>query len=135
VCLDSPKLSTDKISYVKYIIIYDPIYDFGGAVDGETLETFTARLLELASGFEVVSNQVSFSLLDRRAAGDLAALCGERGVRLLAYGTVAGGMLTERWLEASERPASEMQTWSQMKYRRFIAAMLSAWKADRRRVS
>jgi aryl-alcohol dehydrogenase-like predicted oxidoreductase len=50
------------------------------------------------SGIDVVSNQVSFSLLDQRAAARLAPYCAASGVRLLAYGTVAGGWLTEKWV-------------------------------------
>ena len=74
----------------------------------------------LASGIEVVSNQVSCSLIDRRAAGRLAAVCAEFGVGLLAYGTVCGGWLSEKWLGKDE-PAWETDgTWSQMKYGRFI---------------
>lgn len=74
----------------------------------------------LASGIEVVSNQVSSSLIDRRAAGRLAAVCAEFGVGLLAYGTVCGGWLSEKWLGKDE-PAWETDgTWSQMKYGRFI---------------
>ena len=74
----------------------------------------------LASGIEVVSNQVSCSLIDRRAAGRLAAVCTEFGVGLLAYGTVCGGWLSEKWLGKDE-PAWETEgTWSQMKYGRFI---------------
>src|SRR5690606_22189687 len=52
--------------------------------------------LALASGVPVVSNQVSFSLLDRRALNGMTELCERTGVKLLAYGTVAGGLLTER---------------------------------------
>lgn len=74
----------------------------------------------LASGIEVVSNQVSFSLVDQRAARALAPLCVERGVHLLAYGTVAGGWLTARWLDAPEPDWERHGTWSQMKYGRFI---------------
>lgn len=40
----------------------------------------------LASGIEVVSNQVSSSLIDRRAAGRLVAVCAEYGVGLLEIG-------------------------------------------------
>jgi aryl-alcohol dehydrogenase-like predicted oxidoreductase/enamine deaminase RidA (YjgF/YER057c/UK114 family) len=76
----------------------------------------------LASGIDVVSNQVSFSLIDQRAARALAPLCAERGVHLLAYGTVAGGWLTERWLGQPEPDWERTGTWSQMKYGRFIRA-------------
>jgi aryl-alcohol dehydrogenase-like predicted oxidoreductase/enamine deaminase RidA (YjgF/YER057c/UK114 family) len=74
--------------------------------------------IALASGIPLVSNQVSFSLLDQRAAGPMAAVCHEFGVKLLVYGTLAGGFLTERWLGAPE--PSKLTTWSQMKYKRFI---------------
>ncbi len=48
----------------------------------------------VAHGFPVVSNQMCCSLLDRRAAGDMSSFCSDIGVRLLAYGTLAGGLLT-----------------------------------------
>ncbi len=76
--------------------------------------------LVLASGIEVVSNQVSCSLIDRRAAGKLAAVCAEYGVGLLAYGTVCGGWLSEKWLGLDEPDWERTGTWSQMKYARFI---------------
>ena len=76
--------------------------------------------LVLASGIEVVSNQVSCSLIDRRAAGRLAAVCAEYGVGLLAYGTVCGGWLSEKWLGRDEPDWQRDGTWSQMKYARFI---------------
>ncbi len=72
----------------------------------------------LQSGIEVVSNQVSCSLIDRRAQGALSEVCARHGVKLLAYGTVAGGLLSERWLGKPE-PDKEA-TWSQSKYARFI---------------
>jgi aryl-alcohol dehydrogenase-like predicted oxidoreductase/enamine deaminase RidA (YjgF/YER057c/UK114 family) len=73
-------------------------------------------------GIEIVSNQVSFSLLDRRAAGEMRAFCLEHGVRLLAYGTLAGGFLTERWLGRPEPAGDEINDWSKMKYKRFVDA-------------
>jgi enamine deaminase RidA (YjgF/YER057c/UK114 family) len=72
-----------------------------------------------ASGIEVVSNQVSHSLLDRRASGEMAQVCAEYGVKILAYGTLAGGFLSEKWLGKTE-PDTRTGTWSQMKYKRFI---------------
>ncbi len=77
--------------------------------------------LALRSGFPLVSNQVSFSLLDRRAAGAMRLVCETHGVRLLAYGSLAGGLLTDRWLCAFDPRLTYGLTWSQAKYRRFIA--------------
>jgi aryl-alcohol dehydrogenase-like predicted oxidoreductase/enamine deaminase RidA (YjgF/YER057c/UK114 family) len=74
----------------------------------------------LADGIPLASNQISFSLVDRRAAGPLSALCARSGVRLLAYGTLCGGFLAERWLGAAEPTA--IPDWSRAKYKRFIDA-------------
>ncbi len=76
--------------------------------------------MALRSGVPIVSNQVCFSLVDRRAAGAMAQVCREHGVGLLAYGTLAGGFLSERWLGRAAPPIDDSLTWSQMKYRRFI---------------
>lgn len=75
-------------------------------------------LLALEEGIPIVSNQVSFSVIDRRAAGALCELCNTRGVKLLAYGTLLGGFLSDRWL-GKTRPV-EVTDWSGMKYLRFI---------------
>ncbi|MEM9221751.1 MAG: aldo/keto reductase [Pseudomonadota bacterium] len=72
----------------------------------------------LSDGVPIVSNQVSFSLIDRRARGELLELCRQTDTKLLAYGTLCGGFLTDRWLGASEPRA--IPDWSGQKYHRFI---------------
>lgn len=74
----------------------------------------------LADGVPLVSNQVSFSLVDRRAAGALREVCDAYGVKLFAYGTLCGGFLSEKWLGAAD-PVT-INDWSKMKYHRFIEA-------------
>jgi aryl-alcohol dehydrogenase-like predicted oxidoreductase/enamine deaminase RidA (YjgF/YER057c/UK114 family) len=92
----------------------------------------TAHLsVAVASGIDVVSNQVSFSLLDQRAAAGLAPFCVEHGVHLLAYGTLAGGWLTQPWLGAPEPDWQTLATWSQMKYARFLR-LAGGWRALQR---
>jgi aryl-alcohol dehydrogenase-like predicted oxidoreductase/enamine deaminase RidA (YjgF/YER057c/UK114 family) len=92
----------------------------------------TAHLrVVVASGIDVVSNQVSFSLLDQRAAGGLAPFCVEHGVQLLAYGTLAGGWLTDRWLGAPEPDWESPPTWSLMKYGR-VLRVAGGWSALQR---
>jgi aryl-alcohol dehydrogenase-like predicted oxidoreductase/enamine deaminase RidA (YjgF/YER057c/UK114 family) len=81
----------------------------------------TAHLrVVLQSGIEVVSNQVCFSLIDRRARAGMSDLCLQHGVKLLAFGAVAGGLLTERWLGRPKPELDDLTTWSEMKYWRFI---------------
>jgi len=82
--------------------------------------------LALADGIPLRSNQVSFSLLDRRASGGLAELCRQHDVHLLAYGTLCGGFLSEKWLGREE--PSDIPDWSRMKYKRFIDTV-GGWPA------
>ncbi|MFM9428911.1 aryl-alcohol dehydrogenase-like predicted oxidoreductase/enamine deaminase RidA (YjgF/YER057c/UK114 family) [Variovorax sp. GrIS 2.14] len=88
-------------------------------------DTAHLRVL-LSEGIPIVSNQVCMSLLDRRGTEAMASLCLDRGVRLLTYGVLGGGFLSEKWLGAAE-PA-EVNDWSKMKYRRFIDAV-GGWAA------
>jgi aryl-alcohol dehydrogenase-like predicted oxidoreductase len=81
----------------------------------------TAHLrIVLEAGIDIVSNQICYSLLDQRARGAMSALCAERGVKILAFGTLAGGFLCERWLGKAEPAGDSLSTWSQMKYKRYI---------------
>jgi aryl-alcohol dehydrogenase-like predicted oxidoreductase/enamine deaminase RidA (YjgF/YER057c/UK114 family) len=89
----------------------------------------TAHLRVLVKhGIPIATNQVCFSLLDRRAAGEMSAFCLEHGIRLLAYGTLGGGFLAERWLNRPEPAAVDIGDWSKMKYKRFIDA-IGGWSA------
>jgi aryl-alcohol dehydrogenase-like predicted oxidoreductase/enamine deaminase RidA (YjgF/YER057c/UK114 family) len=83
-------------------------------------DTTHLRVL-LREGIPIASNQVCLSLLDRRATEDMSSLCLAHGVKLLAYGVLGGGFLSERWVGASA-PA-EVHDWSKMKYQRFIRAI------------
>ncbi len=78
--------------------------------------------IALASGIPIVSNQVCHSLIDQRASGSMAKVCTDYGIKLLAFGTLAGGFLTEKWLGEKEPLPDQLNTWSEMKYKRFIDA-------------
>lgn len=78
------------------------------------------RLLH-STGFKLVTNQLSMSVLDRRAElGGMAEWCAKNGVKLLAYGTLLGGFLSEGWVGKPEPSAKELGTMSLQKYKRFI---------------
>ena len=89
---------------------------------------FDAAHLRVAhsDGVPILTNQVSFSLVDRRAAGALSDLCQETGTKLLAYGTLSGGFLSDRWLGKPE--PVDLSDWSKMKYKRFIDTA-GGWEA------
>jgi aryl-alcohol dehydrogenase-like predicted oxidoreductase len=88
------------------------------------LTNFDTEHLEqiLDRGIEVVSNQVQYSLVDRRPEVAMRDLCLRRGVRLLTYGTIAGGLFSERWLARPEPRRAELTTASLQKYKRMIDA-------------
>ncbi|HEX2526330.1 MAG TPA: aldo/keto reductase [Geminicoccus sp.] len=83
------------------------------------VDTDHLRVL-VAEGIPVATNQVCVSLLDRRATEEMSVFCQQHGIRLLAYGTLAGGFLSKRWLGAEE--PDSVGDWSKMKYRRFVEA-------------
>ena len=93
-----------------------------GLITNLGLTNFDAAHLKMVvdSGLDVVSNQVSYSLIDQRASQALTEVCDQHGIGLLAYGTIAGGFLTERWLRKPEPDWEHLETWSQMKYGRFL---------------
>jgi aryl-alcohol dehydrogenase-like predicted oxidoreductase/enamine deaminase RidA (YjgF/YER057c/UK114 family) len=99
-----------------------------GLIGAIGVTNFDAAHLRVAisDGVPIATNQVSFSLVDRRAAGELSTLCREKGVRLLAYGTLCGGFLSEKWLGKPE--PQEIPDWSRSKYKRFID-VAGGWQA------
>ncbi|MBL4767539.1 MAG: aldo/keto reductase [Rhodobacteraceae bacterium] len=70
-------------------------------------------------GFDVVSAQVQYSILDRRPSHGLAKWSSANNVQLLCYGTLAGGFLTEKWLGKPD-PGFEFENRSLIKYRLII---------------
>ncbi|GAB4528036.1 MAG: aldo/keto reductase [Roseibium sp.] len=77
----------------------------------------TAPYLE--AGVDLVSTQVQYSVLDRRAARTLVPWGAEHAVRLLCYGTLAGGFLTDTWLGKPD-PGFRFENRSLIKYRLII---------------
>jgi aryl-alcohol dehydrogenase-like predicted oxidoreductase len=73
-------------------------------------------------GIRIVSNQVQYSLVDRRPERLMAAFCLANGVTLLTYGTVLGGLLSEKYLGRPEPGRSELNTASLQKYKNMIDA-------------
>ena len=78
------------------------------------------RIVE--SGIEIVSNQVQYSLVDLRPEVEMARFCQERHIHLLAYGTVGGGLLSERYLGQPEPPRGALTTASLGKYKQMVDA-------------
>jgi aryl-alcohol dehydrogenase-like predicted oxidoreductase len=68
----------------------------------------------------IISNQVQYSIVDRRPEVKMIHFCRENNISLLTYGTVCGGLLSERYLGKSEPRPHELDTPSLRKYKRMI---------------
>ena len=81
----------------------------------------TAHVAELVEwGIPLVSNQVQYSLIDRRPQVQMAAFCQNHGIGLLTYGTLCGGLLSDRYLGQPEPQSADLTTASLRKYKRMI---------------
>lgn len=65
------------------------------------------RMVE--AGVDMIANQVQYSLLDRRPRNGMAQYCQDNGIGLFCYGSIAGGLLSRKWLGVADpgRPAFE----------------------------
>lgn len=82
------------------------------------------------AGIPILSNQVQYSVLDRRPSVSLAAYCREKGIALLCYGGLSGGFLTPLWVGMARAPG-ELANRSLVKYRLIIDEM-GGWEAYQR---
>lgn len=99
-----------------------------GKIKHLALTNFDTQRLKiiLDAGIKIVSNQVQFSLIDRRPLVEMAPFCQEHGIHLLAYGTLAGGFLSDKYLGKSSL-MMRLETVSQRKYKNMIDAW-GGWK-------
>jgi aryl-alcohol dehydrogenase-like predicted oxidoreductase len=74
------------------------------------------------SGLRIVSNQVQYSIMDRRPEVKMIPFCLEHNTRLLAYGSICGGLISERYLGTVEPSTAELNTASLRKYKQMIDA-------------
>ncbi len=70
------------------------------------------------AGFKPASTQVQYSLLDRRVENGLGEYCHLNGIGIIAFGTVAGGFISEKYL--GEREPDNFATRSNVKYKLII---------------
>ena len=73
-------------------------------------------------GIRVVSNQVQYSLIDRRPAIRMTEYCRQHDIHLLAYGTLCGGLLSEAFLGQPEPGLRRLDTASLGKYKQMVDA-------------
>jgi aryl-alcohol dehydrogenase-like predicted oxidoreductase len=100
-----------------------------GKIKHIALTNFDTEHVEriLGHGVPIVSNQVQYSVVDQRPAARLAPLFANRGLHLFTYGTLCGGLLSERFLGRPEPSYSDLDTASLQKYKRMVDAW-GGWK-------
>ena len=87
-------------------------------VGGTNFDAAHVRAI-IAAGISLASMQVQYSVLDRRPENGLLEVCRAHGVGLLCYGSVAGGFLSDLWLDRPE-PAQPQANRSLVKYKLII---------------
>jgi aryl-alcohol dehydrogenase-like predicted oxidoreductase len=72
------------------------------------------------AGIKIVSNQVQFSIIDRRPEVHMIQFCQQHNIKLLTYGTVCGGLLSEKYLGKPEPRSGDLTTVSLKKYKKMV---------------
>ena len=125
-CLDLLQFHWWDYSDKSYLEALDHLADLQreGKIRHLALTNFDTERLRVITdhGIPIVSNQVQYSLVDRRPEGRMAVFCREHRITLLAYGTLLGGLLSEKYLGRPEPPRAELNTASLQKYKRMIDA-------------
>jgi aryl-alcohol dehydrogenase-like predicted oxidoreductase len=82
----------------------------------------TARMqIIMDSGLQIVTNQIQYSIIDRRPEVKMMSFCKVHKIKLLAYGSLCGGLLSERYLRRRQQPSvTELDTLSLRKYKKMI---------------
>ena len=93
-----------------------------GKIRHLALTNFDTEHLKIITdhGIRIVSNQVQFSLVDRRPEIAMIPFCSEHNITLLTYGTVCGSLLSEKYLGQSEPRGGALNTVSLEKYKMMI---------------
>ena len=89
------------------------------------LTNFDTERMEIMvnSDIQIVSNQVQYSIIDRRPEVRMIPFCMKHNISLLAYGTICGGLMSEGYLGRIQPPsAAELDTLSLRKYKKMIDA-------------
>jgi len=72
------------------------------------------------SDLQILSNQVQYSIIDRRPEVKMIPFCLEHNIGLLAYGSLCGGLISESYLGRIQPSNAELNTSSLRKYKQMI---------------
>ncbi len=89
-------------------------------------DTANLRLI-VDGGIPIVSNQVQYSIIDRRPEVQMVPYCQQNNITLLTYGTLCGGLLSAKYLNQPEPGSVQLDTASLRKYKQMID-MWGGWQ-------
>jgi aryl-alcohol dehydrogenase-like predicted oxidoreductase len=96
-----------------------------GMIKNLGLTNFDTERMQIMvdSDIQIVSNQVQYSIIDRRPEVKMIPFCIKHNISILAYGSVCGGLMSERYLGRAQPPSTtELDTLSLRKYKKMIDA-------------
>jgi aryl-alcohol dehydrogenase-like predicted oxidoreductase len=72
------------------------------------------------AGIKILSNQVQYSIIDQRPQAKMQEFCKKNNTVIFAYGTVCGGLLSEKYIKTTEPENTQLDTPSLRKYKKMI---------------
>ena len=95
-----------------------------GKISHLALTNFDTERMQVMvdAGIQLVSNQVQYSIIDQRPDVKMASFCKNHNMKILAYGTLLGGLLTENYLGVPKPTQADLDTYSLQKYMNMIDA-------------
>lgn len=93
-----------------------------GKIKNVGLTNFDTERMQIMkeAGLKIVSNQIQYSIIDRRPEVHMAKFCRDNNMSMLAYGAICGGLLSERYLGKPE--PHNLDTASLRKYKQMVDA-------------
>ena len=95
-----------------------------GKISHLALTNFDTERMQVMvdDGIQLVSNQVQYSIIDQRPNVKMASFCKNHDMKILTYGTLLGGLLTENYLGVPKPTQADLDTYSLQKYMNMIDA-------------
>ena len=93
-----------------------------GSIKHLGLTNFDTDHLQIITDSDVpiASNQVQYSIIDRRPEVKMIPFCRKHNISLLTYGSICGGLLSERYVGIPEPSLTDLNTLSLQKYKKMI---------------
>lgn len=93
-----------------------------GKIRHLALTNFDTEHLQMITegGIRIITNQVQYSLIDTRPEVKMVGYCQQKNIQLLTYGTLCGGLLSEKYLNQPEPTRAALDTASLRKYKQMI---------------